>query len=252
MLRGRNMSAASSPVRRQKTLELTIAAILALSIVSIFWSAQRYPALLKKLHAGNTLSVKGALSFDALLKVTPEMPAPERIARTATNWIWTNRFGMYFALPFGAAMMTMFAQTNRPKRFASASANILCGSLAGAPAGVCTNCATPIAQSLLVSGASTRLTLAAMISSPSFNPVVLAMAFVLFPLRLAIARVVVPVILLLLLPLIVKESKPSALGISIDELPEPPATRAFAFLKTYLRNLLRLTLLTLPWMILAA
>ena len=243
-------SAAVSPTRQRRTLELVVAALMAVSILSIFWSAQRYPALMKKLHAGNSLSIKGAISFDALLKVSEDMPAPERIFRTATNWIWTNRFGMYFALPFGAAVMTLLAQTSRPKRFASTTANILCGSLAGAPAGVCTNCATPIAQSLLVSGASTRLTLAAMISSPSFNPVVLAMAFVLFPLRLAIARVLVPVILLLLLPLVVKENR--GLGISIDELPEPPATRALAFLRTFLRNLLRLTLLTLPWMILAA
>ncbi len=249
---GMNTSAVSSPVHRQKTLELAIAAILALSIAAIFWSAQRYPALLKKLHAGNTLSVKGALSFDALLKVTPEMPAPERVARTATNWLWTNRFGMYFALPFGAAMMTMLAQTNRPKRFQSAAANIACGSLAGMPAGVCTNCATPIAQSLLVSGASTRLTIAAMISSPSFNPVVVAMAFVLFPWRLAVARIVVPALLLLLLPLLVKERATQALGMRIEELPEPAGERALIFSKTFLRNLLRLTLLTLPWMLLAA
>jgi uncharacterized membrane protein YraQ (UPF0718 family) len=249
---GMNTSAVSSPVHRQKRLELVIAAILALSIASIFWSAQRYPALLKKLHQGSTLSVKGALSFDALLKVTPEMPAAERVARTATNWLWTNRFGMYFALPFGAAMMTMLAQTNRPKRFQSTAANIVCGSLAGMPAGVCTNCATPIAQSLLVSGASTRLTIAAMISSPSFNPVVVAMAFVLFPWRLAIARIVVPALLLLLLPLLVKERAAQALGLQMEELPQPAGVRALSFAKTFLRNLLRLTLLTLPWMLLAA
>src|SRR3954466_10771146 len=217
-----HVSAEATPTRQRRTLELAVAALLAVSILSIFWSMQRYPALLKKLHAGSSVSIKGAISFDALLKVTPEMPVPERILRTATNWLYTNRFGMYFAIPFGAAMMTLLAQTSRPRRFASATANILCGSLAGAPAGVCTNCATPIAQSLLVSGASTRLTLAAMISSPSFNPVVLAMAFVLFPMRLAIARVIVPVILLLLLPLIVKERKPTTLGISLDDSPEPP------------------------------
>jgi uncharacterized membrane protein YraQ (UPF0718 family) len=247
-----HVSAEASPTRQRRTLELVVAGLLAVSILSIFWSAQRYPALLKKLHAGSSVSIKGAISFDALLKVSDDMPVPERIFRTATNWLYTNRFGMYFAIPFGAAMMTLLAQTSRPRRFASAPANILCGSLAGAPAGVCTNCATPIAQSLLVSGASTRLTLAALISSPSFNPVVLAMAFVLFPMRLAIARVVVPVILLLLLPLIVKENKPPALGISLDDASEPVADRAFTFAKTYLSNLLRLTLLTLPWMILAA
>jgi uncharacterized membrane protein YraQ (UPF0718 family) len=244
--------AVASPVRRQKSLEISVAALLAVSIVSIFWSMQRYPALLKKLHAGSTLSVKGAISFDALLKVTPEMPAPKRIERTAANWLWTNRFGMYFALPFGAAMMTMLALTNRPRRFQSAAANIVCGSLAGMPAGVCTNCATPIAQSLLVGGASTRLTLAAMISSPSFNPVVVAMVFVLFPFRLAIARVVVPVVLLLLLPLVVKEKQTSPLGISLDQERPAAGKRIVDFLKMFFRNLLRLTLMTLPWMLLAA
>src|SRR5258708_19281760 len=99
---------------------------------------------------------------------------------------------MYFALPFGAAMMTLLAGMAAPKRFSSAAGNVLCGAVAGAPMGVCTNCATPVAQSLLVGGASTRLTVSAMISSPSFNPVVLAMPFVLFPLPLAAMRVLFP------------------------------------------------------------
>src|SRR5258708_33985636 len=99
---------------------------------------------------------------------------------------------MYFALPFGAAMMTLLAGMAAPKRFSSAAGNVLCGAVAGAPMGVCTNCATPVAQSLLGGGASTRLTGAAMISSPSFNPVVVAMAFVLFPLPLAMWGVGIP------------------------------------------------------------
>jgi uncharacterized membrane protein YraQ (UPF0718 family) len=235
-----------------KHFELIAAAIVALAIASIFWGAQRYPALLKKLHAGSGVTVKGAISFDALLKVSPDMPAPERVARTATNWLWTNRFGMYFALPFGAAMMTMLGTMSRPKRFESAASNILCGSLAGMPAGVCTNCATPIAQSLLMGGASTRLTLAAMISSPSFNPVVLAMAFVLFPWKLAMARVIVPAVLLALLPLLVKEREEATLGMKMPDVSEPAGTRALRLMRRFLKNLLRLTLATLPWMLLAA
>jgi uncharacterized membrane protein YraQ (UPF0718 family) len=235
-----------------KHFELIAAAIVALAIASIFWSAQRYPALLKKLHAGSGVTVKGAISFDALLKVTPEMPAPKRVARTATNWLWTNRFGMYFALPFGAAMMTMLGQMSRPKRFESAASNIVCGSLAGMPAGVCTNCATPIAQSLLIGGASTRLTLAAMISSPSFNPVVVAMAFVLFPWKLAVARVIVPALLLMLLPLLVKEREAAPVGLKMPDVSEPANKRLWRLVQSYLRNLLRLTLVTFPWMLLAA
>src|SRR5947209_7954411 len=241
-----------SPVPARRTLEITLASLVALSVVMMFWTQQRYPALLKKLHAGTSVKVAGAISFDALLKVSPDMPAAERIGRTSVNWLYTNRFGMYFALPFGAAMMTLFASTGKPKRFESAAGNVLCGAVAGAPLGVCTNCATPVAQSLLVGGASTRMALAAMISSPSFNPVVLAMAFVLFPLQLALLRVIVPCVLLFLLPFLVPESEPKAVGFDIGALPEPVGQRVLAFVKSYARNLLRLTVMTLPWMLLAA
>jgi hypothetical protein len=233
-------------------LELSLAALIAVGVILIFWSQQRYPALLKKLHAGTGVKVAGGISFDALLKVTPEMPAPARVMRTSVNWLYTNRFGMYFALPFGAAMMTLLAGMAAPKRFSSAAGNVLCGAVAGAPLGVCANCATPVAQSLLVSGASTRLTVAAMISSPSFNPVVVAMAFVLFPLPLAMMRVAVPVLLLAALPLLVRENGLVVKRIEVFDKEKALAPRLIAFCRTYLRNLLRLTWLTLPWMLLAA
>jgi uncharacterized membrane protein YraQ (UPF0718 family) len=238
-------------ISSSRTLEIALAALLAAAALSIFWTQQRYPALLKKLHAGSAIKVNGAISFDALLPVTRDMPAPTRVLRTSVNWLYTNRFGMYFALPFGAALMTLFAGAATPRRFSSAAANVACGAVAGAPLGVCTNCATPVAQSLLTSGASSRLTVAAMISSPSFNPVVVAMAFVLFPLPLAIMRVIAPGLLLISLPLLVPEN---ALPLDLP-LPEPAlplSTRLVTFAKTYLRNLLRLFVLTLPWMLLAA
>jgi uncharacterized membrane protein YraQ (UPF0718 family) len=240
----------SSP--RRRSLEVSLAALIAVGAVLIFWSQQRYPALLKKLHAGTGVKVAGAISFDALLKVTPEMPAPTRVMRTSVNWLYTNRFGMYFALPFGAAMMTLMAGMAAPKRFSSAAGNVLCGAVAGAPVGVCTNCATPVAQSLLVGGASTRLTLAAMISSPSFNPVIVAMVFVLFPLPLAAMRLVVPVLLLAALPLLVRENELGIRTIVVPAVDEAMIPRLVTFGRTYLRNLLRLTFLTLPWMLLAA
>ncbi len=247
-------AAAPGAVRRHARVEVVVAFLLAIGIAGVFWGAQRYPSLLKKLHSGERLHVAGAISFDALLKVEPSMPLPVRIGRTAVNWLWTNRFGMYFALPFGAAAMTglgLWKQTRR-KGFQSAAANVACGALMGAPAGVCTNCATPIAQSLLVSGVSTRMTLAAMISSPSFNPVVIAMAIALLPWRIAAARIVVPALLLLLLPLLVKERDLSVKALSLDEESKPLVQRVRALVINYARNLLRLTILTLPWMLLAA
>ncbi len=236
----------------RRSLEISLAALLAFSVILIFWSQQRYPALLKKLHAGTSVKVAGAISFDALLKVTPDMPASTRVLRTTVNWLYTNRFGMYFALPFGAALMTLLASTAAPKRFSSSAGNVLCGAIAGAPLGVCTNCAAPVAQSLLVSGASSRLTVAALISSPSFNPVVVAMTFVLFPLPLAVWRIIVPTALLLTLPLLVPENRLTLRDLGI--LADRPGLlrRLLAFGQRFLRNLLRLILLTLPWMLLAA
>ena len=245
-------SAITTPVPARRSLEVWLAALIAVSVVLIFWSQQRYPSLLKKLHAGTSIKVAGPISFDALLKVSPTMSTPTRVMRTSVNWLYTNRFGMYFALPFGAAMMTLLAGVTAPKRFSSAAGNVVCGAVAGAPMGVCTNCATPVAQSLLESGASTRLTVAAMISSPSLNPVVIAMAFVLFPLPLAAMRVLVPALLLAALPLLVRENELTVKRIEVSPAMESLGGRLVAFLRTYFRNLLRLTLLTLPWMLLAA
>jgi uncharacterized membrane protein YraQ (UPF0718 family) len=225
--------------------------LLAVAIAAIFWGGQRYPALLKKLHAGQSVKVSGVISFDALLPVTPAMALPERVGRTSVNWLWTNRFGMYFAIPFGAAMMTLLAR-RRPKRFEHAAANVFCGVVAGAPMGVCTNCATPIGQSLLVSGASTRMTVAAMISSPSFNPVVIAMALFLFPPWMAAARLLAPALLLLLLPLLVPESQPAVKQVAIPDWSAPRRNPILSVVVDFLRNLLRVTVLSLPWMLLAA
>jgi uncharacterized membrane protein YraQ (UPF0718 family) len=242
----------ATPQVRHRSFATTLAIIGALAIALIFWTQQRYPSFIKKLHAGQSVQVKGVLSFDALLPVAPQMRPVERIARTSVNWIWTNRFGMYFAIPFGAVMMTLLASKLGTQRFASPGGNVLCGAVAGMPLGVCANCATPIGQGLLAAGASSRMTVAAMISSPSFNPVVLTMAFVLFPQPLPWERVVVPAILVSLIPWLVAEKAPSLRTLVIPEKDLTLTQQILAFLVSFGRNLLRLFLLTLPWMILAA
>ncbi len=242
----------AAPLVRPRNFATALAILGLVAIAFIFWTQQRYPALLKKLHAGQAVQVKGAISFDALLPVKPQMPAIERISRTSVNWIWTNRFGMYFALPFGAVIMTLLSSKLGTRRFASPAGNVLCGAVAGMPLGVCTNCATPIGQGLLAAGASTRMTVATMISSPSFNPVVLTMAFVLFPQPLPWERVVVPATLMILIPFMVAEKAPKLRTIDLPQEALPYAQQLAAFLKAFGRNLLRLCLLTLPWMALAA
>jgi uncharacterized membrane protein YraQ (UPF0718 family) len=78
------------------------------------------------------------------------------------------------------------------------------------------------------------------------------MAFVLFPWKLAVARVIVPALLLMLLPLLVKEREAAPVGLKMPDVSEPANKRLWRLVQSYLRNLLRLTLVTFPWMLLAA
>jgi uncharacterized membrane protein YraQ (UPF0718 family) len=232
-------------------LQSSVAAVLGMAIGFYFWFDSRYPALLKKLHTGRGIQTKGALSFDALMPVSSAMSLMTRIGHTTVNWMWTNRIGMTFGICFGAAVLTLLATLPRV-RFKSALANTLLGAVGGAPLGVCANCVAPIGRSLFIGGASPNTVLAAMISSPMLNVVVLAMAFALFPLPVAMVRLAVPVVLLALVPLMVGKTEPhiaSNFGLPGQSGWLPPVTFT---LKAYLKNLGRLAVVTVPLMILAA
>jgi uncharacterized membrane protein YraQ (UPF0718 family) len=243
--------AARASARKILLVQTSVALLLSLAIGLYFWTESRYPALLKKLHAGQAIHVTGVLSFDALLPVTPAMPAVTRIERTSVNWMWTNRIGMTFGICFGAALLTLLS-TLPQIRFKSAAGNTLLGAVAGVPLGVCANCVAPIGRGLFVAGASSNTVLATMISSPMLNVVVLAMAFTLFPLKIALVRLMVPLVLLALVPVVVRHTIPS----SERDAPVPNAGRWLqpvgSTLKNYFAHLARLAAATIPLMILAA
>jgi hypothetical protein len=96
------------------------------------------------------------------------------------------------------------------------------------------------------------MTVAAMISSPSFNPVVVAMAFLLFPWQMAVARMLAPALLLLALPLLISETRPVLQSIDVPDWNAKTRQPVLAVVLSFLKNLVRLTLLTLPWMLLSA
>jgi uncharacterized membrane protein YraQ (UPF0718 family) len=242
----------SSPSTRKTLLvQTTVAALISLGIALYFWIDSRYPALLKKLHSGKGIRITGALSFDALMPVSASMPLMTRIGHTAVNWMWTNRIGMTFGICFGAAMLTLLACLPK-RRFASAAANTWFGAATGVPLGVCANCVAPIGQGLYTAGATADTVLATMISSPTLNLVVLAMAFTLFPLKIALLRLAVPLLLIALVPWIVRRTAPAGppeCRLPGADLVVNPATR---ILHSYFRNLAKLAATTLPFMILAA
>ena len=243
----------STPVAHRRALyvQTAVALLMSLAIGAYFWIDSRYPALLKKLHSGKGVKITGALSFDALLPVSASMPLFTRVWHTAANWLWTNRIGMSFGICFGAAALTFLATLPR-RRFRSPIANTLAGAITGVPLGVCANCVAPIGRGLFTAGASPNTVLATMISSPTLNVVVLAMAFSLFPIKIALVRLAVPLVLIALVPLIVRRS--AATDPEVCSVPNPDGwlQPAGTTLTTYLRHLGRLALATIPLMILAA
>ncbi len=90
-----------------------------------------------------------------------------------------------------------------------------------------------------------------MISSPMLNLVVLTMVFTLFPPGVAVLRLAVPLVLLALVPWLTRQARPAAeVNCEIAQTGWlVPTTLTF---KQYLKNLGRLALTTIPFMILAA
>ncbi len=63
------------------------------------------------------------------------------------------------------------------------------GVLVGAPLGVCANCAAPIGKAIYDAGGRVETMLAAMVSSPTLNVIVLSMVLALFPLYMGLIKI---------------------------------------------------------------
>ena len=169
------------------TRRRTLAILLMVLIVTIFWVDSRYPALMKRYNAGTHVTAKGALTFGSVYQVDRTMPLATRVWRTTINWLDANRVGMTFSFLFGPAALTFLVTLPR-RRTKSRWLNTLYGAVAGVPLGVCSNCIAPIARGLVASGMSTESVLATMFASPALNVVVLAMTFALFPASVAVLK----------------------------------------------------------------
>jgi uncharacterized membrane protein YraQ (UPF0718 family) len=165
----------------------TLAVILMVAIAGIFWVDSRYPALLKRYHAGTQVKATGALTFGTVYAVDRSMSLSTRVYRTTVNWLDANRIGMTFSFLFGPAAL-VFLGTLRRRQTGSRYLNTLFGAAAGVPLAVCTNCIAPIARGFYASGMSTESVLAAMFASPALNVVVVAMTFALFPAPIALLK----------------------------------------------------------------
>ncbi|HET8924071.1 MAG TPA: permease [Candidatus Acidoferrum sp.] len=233
----------------------TLAVILLVAIASVFWIDSRYPALLKRYHAGTQVKAAGALTFGAVYSVDHSMPLTTRVWRTTLNWLDANRIGMTFSFLFGPAALTFLA-TLRRRRTGSRWLNTLFGALAGVPLAVCTNCVAPIARGLFASGMSTESVLATMFASPALNVVVLAMTFALFPASIALLKLATVLFLILVFsPLVASRQQPQAVTIPCPiEIPVSESwTKAFlGIARSYARSFWYVFRVAFPLMLLAA
>jgi uncharacterized membrane protein YraQ (UPF0718 family) len=246
-----NSGFAGASAKRSRTL----AVILMIVIASIFWVDSRYPALLKRYHAGTHVKAAGALTFGAIYPVERNMPLTTRVWRTTINWLDANRIGMTFAFLFGPAALTFLA-TLRRRRSRSRWLNTLFGAVAGVPLAVCTNCVAPIARGLFASGMSTESVLATMFASPALNVVVLAMTFVLFPVPVALLKLATVLFLIFVFAPAVASRQhlqaatvPSPIEIPVSET-WPQAFLGIA--RTYARSFWYVFRVAFPLMLLAA
>ena len=153
------------PVARAGTWRSrTLIIILMTAMAGVFWIDSRYPALIRRYHAGSQIKASCVLTFGTMYNVDRSMPYADRVWRTTVNWLEANRVGMTFSFLFGPATLVFLASLRR-QRTSSRYANTLLGTLAGVPLGVCSNCIAPIARGLYSSGMSTESVLAAMFAS---------------------------------------------------------------------------------------
>lgn len=251
-----------------RTRSLWIALVLLGVIAAAFWTGSRYPRLEEKAQMAGIVPVEGPLTFEAVFAVDPDAALPVRVLQTAVNWADGNLQGMVFGLLFAAALLTVAAYVRRRYDPGAVGATLL-GVVIGTPLGVCVNCAAPIARGLHAAGVRLETTLAALVSSPTLNVVVLTMAFSLFPLYVVLVKLAVTVAFLLLAvpiiarfsrrdltsagtaPAIVTASAPPLFAVdNAGSFTDWPGA-AWSVLRTFARNLAWIVRKTVPLMILA-
>jgi hypothetical protein len=246
-----NASAATTGNWRSRVLAI----FLIVAIAGIFWVDSRYPALLKRYHAGTQVKASGALTFGTVYEVDRSMPLASRAWRTTVNWLDANRIGMTFSFLFGPAALTFLATLPR-RRFRSRTLNTLLGAAAGVPLAVCSNCIAPIARGLFASGMSAESVLATMFASPALNVVVLAMTFALFPVSVALIKLATVLFLIFVFaPAVASREKVEAATIPCPiKIPStetwPQATTGVA--RSFAKSFWYVARVALPLMILAA
>ena len=81
-----NSSATGTKIGRNRM----VAVVLMVAIASVFWVASRYPAPLKRYHAGTQVKAAGTLTFGAVFRLITTCRSTPRVrAPPSTGWMLT-------------------------------------------------------------------------------------------------------------------------------------------------------------------
>jgi uncharacterized membrane protein YraQ (UPF0718 family) len=194
-----------APLRGKRVV---LVGVLMAAVAGYFWFGSRYPALNEKAAMGAETPFSG-LAFSTIVDVPYDASVAWQILYATINWTYTNRQGMTFGVLFGALVMTLLALFRR-RSFQNRYANAAMGMAIGTPLGVCVNCAAPIAQAIHAGGGRAETMLAAMLSSPTLNAIVVTMLLALFPFYMAAIKIGLTLgVILIGIPLLTRLSRPS-------------------------------------------
>lgn len=177
--------------------------VFAAAVLGLFWFGSRYPSLFHKAESLGHHEVASYIWTEQLMRLPANPAFIDRVTVSIANWIWSMRIGMSFGLVIGALFHTLF-QFYPPKLGGNLYLNTLKGIITGAPAGVCVNCAVPIACGITRGKANIESALSFMFSSPTLNFVVISMIFTGLPAAYGILQYsMIALVLLVFLPAIV-------------------------------------------------
>lgn len=166
-------------------------------LLCVFWFASRYPQLMGKSHQLGQAMPSMTYSHE-LVRAATDAPPWEKILFGAVNWLDAMKIGMAFGVLLGALLHTILR--HYPLKIGSnLYLNSVKGALVGAPMGVCANCAVPAACGVTRGHGRVEVALGFLFSSPNFNPVVVMMTFMAFPLVMSVTKYLVLLLVIVLL-----------------------------------------------------
>jgi len=182
----------------------------------------------------------------------PVLPIGVRAAsmtafRDAVGYVKIVLPALVFGVLISAAVRTSLSRTPLRKLFGGSSVrDQLAGALAGAPLMLCSCCVAPIFPAVYQRTRRLAPALALTLASPSLNPAALTLSFILFPLRIAGARVAMALIMVLLGSAVVAKITRDPPLATIPEKDAPQNSTWRGLLTSYANSIVHVSVRTVP------